>query len=205
KAQTASGHTRSASDVLIGDVFLCSGQSNMELPVNRTGDARNEIATSTNPRIRMVTVEHAASPTPLAEFTGPLKWQLAAPQTVSDWSATCFYFARELQKDQPVPIGLVHSSWGGSNIRPWMSAAAFRSLGGYDTALNILTLYAKDQTAAQGPFAEQWEAWWREKTGDRPGSEPWTAGAAHGARRMTNKHQARPAAEGGGPQTTGSV
>ncbi len=193
KAQTGSGRAQSASDVLVGDIFLCSGQSNMEFPVDRTGDAYSEIATSTNPRIRMVTVEHAASPTPLAEFTRPLEWQLAGPQTVSHWSAACFYFARELQKNQPVPIGLVHSSWGGSNIRPWMSAAAFRSLGGYESALNILTLYAKDQTAAQRQFAEQWEAWWREKTGDRPGSEPWTVESVNGARRMTNKHQARPA------------
>jgi sialate O-acetylesterase len=193
-ARTSSGHTQTAADVLVGDVFLCSGQSNMELPVDRTGDARNEIATSTNPRIRMVTVEHSASPTPLEEFTGPLQWQLAAPQTVPEWSATCFYFARELQKDQPVPIGLVHSSWGGSNIRPWMSAAAFRALGGYDTALNILSLYAKDQAAAQQQFARAWEAWWREKTGERPGTEPWTVGSANGPRRQTNKHQARPQA-----------
>jgi sialate O-acetylesterase len=197
KAQTASGGVQSASDILVGDVFLCSGQSNMELPVNRTGDARNEIATSTNSRIRMVTVEHAASPTPLAEFGSPLKWQLAGPQTVAEWSAACFYFARELQKDQPVPIGLVHSSWGGSNIRPWMSAAAFRALGGYDTALDILTLYAKDPSAAQRQFAAQWEAWWREKTGDRPGSEPWAVGSANATRPQTNKHQARPQPAGG--------
>jgi hypothetical protein len=205
QARTQAGRAQSATDVLLGDVFLCSGQSNMELPVNRTGDARNEIATSTNSRIRMVTIEHAASPAPLAEFTSPVKWQLAAPETVPEWSAACFYFARELQKDQPVPIGLVHSSWGGSNIRPWMSAAAFRALGGYDTPLNILELYAKDQPAAQQQFASHWEAWWRDKTGDRPGTEPWAAGSANGPRRQTNKHQARPqAAAGAGGSGTGA-
>ena len=90
-----------------------------------------------------------------------------------DWSAACFYFARELQKSVHVPIGLVHSSWGGSNIRPWMSAAALRA-SGYGPALDILTLYAKDEAAAQRQFAAQWEGWWRaRRSGDRSGAEPW--------------------------------
>jgi sialate O-acetylesterase len=173
--QSGSGRTQTANDVLIGDVFLCSGQSNMELPVERTGDARNEIDNSTNSSIRMLTIQHASSATPRAEFSGPLEWQLAAPATVPNWSAACFYFARELQKTQHVPIGLVHSSWGGTNIRPWLSTAAYRTLGGYDLALSTLSVYAKDEAAAQGQFGEQWEAWWRDKTGDRRGDEPWVA------------------------------
>jgi sialate O-acetylesterase len=171
--QSGSGRTQTASDILTGDVFLCSGQSNMEMSVERTGDARNEIDNSTNSTIRMLTIQHASSPTPRAEFSGPLEWQLAAPATVPQWSATCFYFARELQKSQHVPIGLVHSSWGGSNIRPWLSANAYEAMGGYDLALSTLGAYAKDEAAGQRQFGEQWEAWWRGKTADRPGSEPW--------------------------------
>ena len=173
-AQSDSGVRRSAHDILLGDVFLCSGQSNMEMPVDRTGDAGNEIATAANNTIRMLTVAHAASPLPLGDFDHPVSWQVAGPQTVAQWSATCFYFARELQKSVHVPIGLVHSSWGGSNIRPWISTTGFQALGGYDTALGTLALYAKDQAAAQMQFASQWENWWRGKTGDRVGSEPWS-------------------------------
>ncbi|HEY6924541.1 MAG TPA: sialate O-acetylesterase, partial [Steroidobacteraceae bacterium] len=86
----------------------------------------------------------------------------------------CFYFARELEKTLHVPVGLVHSSWGGTNIRPWISAAGFHALGGYDQSLQTLALYAKDQAAAQARFASQWEAWWRAKTNARPGAEPWS-------------------------------
>src|SRR5262249_36278388 len=157
-----------AGDILMGDVFLCSGQSNMEMSVERTGDSFDEIASSANNAIRMLTVAHSVSPAPRTEFDHPVSWQVAGPQTVGAWSATCFHFARQVQQTWPmvrpglhVPIGLVHASWGGTNIRPWISAAGFHALGGYDQSLQTLALYAKDQPAAQAQFASQWEAWWR--------------------------------------------
>ena len=148
----------------------------MELPVSRAGDSGNEIETSANNSIRMLTVAHSASPVPHTEFDHRVSWQIAGPRTVGQWSAVCFFFARELQKAVHVPIGLVHSSWGGSNIRPWISASGFQALGGYDAALQTLSVYARDQTAAQAQFAAQWEDWWRGKSGDRVGTEPWNAG-----------------------------
>ena len=171
-AQSSSGASGSANDVLVGDVFLCSGQSNMELPVLRAGDSQTEINNSANNTIRLLKVEHAVSPTPLLDFRNAVTWQVAAPATVPDWSATCFFFARELQATTHAPIGLLHSSWGGSNIRPWMSASALRGQG-YGPALNVLATFAKNPAAAQDQFAAQWEQWWRDKTGDRPGAEPW--------------------------------
>ncbi len=176
-ARGTSGAHQSASDILLGDVFLCSGQSNMELPVRQAGDASNEITNSANNTIRMLSVQHAISPTPLLHFANPLAWQIAAPATVPDWSAACFYFGRELQKTIRVAVGLVHASWGGSNIRPWMSSAALRALNGYGPALDTLGLYAKNPNAAQAAFAGQWEAWWRSKSGDPAGAEPWHQGA----------------------------
>jgi sialate O-acetylesterase len=171
--QTGSGAIQAVNDVLIGDVFLCSGQSNMELSVMRAGDPQGEINRSKNDSIRMLTVEHALSPLPLAHFKSPIAWEVAAPETVPQWSAACFFFARELQATTHAPIGLLHSSWGGSNIRPWMSAAALRA-SGYADALKLLPLYAKNQQAAQDQFANAWERWWREKTGDPVGAEPWS-------------------------------
>ena len=175
KARGSSGSEQSANDVLVGDVFLCSGQSNMELPVRRSGDTDSEIRNSGNERIRMLTVQHSASPTPLTTFHDPVQWQSAAPATVPEWSATCFYFARELQKSVPVPIGLVHASWGGSNIRPWLSAAALHA-NGYAPGIELLSVYAKDPDAAQAQFGKQWEQWWRGKTAQKAGTEPWSAG-----------------------------
>jgi sialate O-acetylesterase len=173
-AQASSGAQQSARDILLGDVFLCSGQSNMELSVLRAGDSRNEISTAANNAIRMLSIEHAASPAPLLNFQHPVAWQVASPETVPDWSAACFFFARELQPTIKVPIGLLHSSWGGANIRPWMSASALQALGAYASGLNILSAYAKDQSAAQNQFALQWEQWWRAKSADRSGAEPWS-------------------------------
>lgn len=179
-AHGSSGAQQSASDVLVGDVFLCSGQSNMQLPVKRSGDTDAEIRNSTNDTLRMLTVTQASSTTPRSEFQDPVTWQSAAPATVPEWSATCFYFAREMQKSVHVPVGLVHASWGGSNIRPWMSAGALHANGGYESALGLLALYIKDPTAAQERFGKEWGQWWRDKTGDPPGSEPWQATASGG-------------------------
>jgi sialate O-acetylesterase len=173
-ATAGSQATQSVKDVMIGDVFLCSGQSNMEMQVLRAGDSFSEINNSANNGIRMLTVAHAASPVPLAEFHDPVAWEVAAPATVPNWSAVCFFFARELQQTTRAPIGLIHSSWGGANIRPWLSAAALHAQGTYEPGLALLSLYSKDETAAQAGFAGQWEQWWRGKTGDSPGAEPWS-------------------------------
>jgi sialate O-acetylesterase len=175
-ARSSAGVQQAARDVLVGDVFLCSGQSNMELPVRRAGDTDSEIRDSRNDTIRMLNVEHASSLTPQTAFAGPVAWQSAAPETVPAWSAACFFFARELQKTVHVPIGLVNASWGGSNIRPWMSAAALHANGGYESALGLLALGEKDPAAAQRQLGRQWEEWWRGKTGERVGEEPWSVG-----------------------------
>ena len=181
-AQSSAGGTQSANDVLVGDVFLCSGQSNMELDVSRVGDSRNEISIAANDRIRMLTVPHAATPAPLPHFQDPVAWQVASSDTVPGWSAVCFFFARELQPTTHAPIGLLHASWGGSNIRPWISAPTLKAIGGFDASLDLLNTYARDPSAAQAQFAARWESWWREKAADRAGTEPWTA-APKGAHR----------------------
>ena len=172
-AQGSSGIRQAVNDILVGDVYLCSGQSNMELRVQEAGDSSNEIQHSSNDMIRLLNIAHAVSPVPVAAFKGPVAWQVAAPETVPDWSAACFFFARELSQSIHVPIGLVQATWGGSNIRPWISAAALRAAGGYERSLKILALYAKDENAAQKQFAAQWEEWWRGASGDRAGTEPW--------------------------------
>jgi len=171
---TASGGAEQAvEDVLIGDVWLCSGQSNMELPVRRTLDADGEIAASANPRIRMLTVAQHGSVAPLATFATPIAWQPAAPETTGGFSATCYYFARELQKTVDVPMGLVNASWGGSRIQAWTSADALHWLGGYDSELDVLAQYARDPVAAAAGWGEMWANWWRALPGIAAGDEPW--------------------------------
>ncbi|HME40365.1 MAG TPA: sialate O-acetylesterase [Steroidobacteraceae bacterium] len=168
-----SGAVQSLSDLLVGDVWLCSGQSNMELPVSRALDAAHEISGSTNNLIRVLTVAHASSPLPLEEFAAPVSWQAAAPATISEFSAVCYYFARELQKSVPVPMGLIHSSFGGSAIEPWLSEAGLRGVGGFDERLDLLRLYARDPDAGNQSLADLWKRWWRTRA--PAGSAPWKA------------------------------
>ncbi len=174
RVRTSRGAATTIEDVLVGDVFLCSGQSNMVLPVARTLNSRAEIAAADNDDLRMLTVSSSSSPSPLTELTGPVVWQTATSDTVGDWSATCYYFARELQKVVDVPIGMVVAAVGGTAIRTWMSERALRQAGDHEEALTILELYTRDRSAALRRWGAIWEEWWRSQNG-RDGVEPWRA------------------------------
>lgn len=173
KVTAADGATQTIHDVLVGEVWLCSGQSNMVLQVKRALDARAEVEDASNDRIRMLTLDDISSTTPLASIPAADHWLKVAPATVPEFSAACYYFARELQKKVPVPMGLIVSAWGGSRIEPWMSAQALRTVGGYDASLDLLQLYANDPTRAGQQWARLWEAWWRSRAGVTANDEPW--------------------------------
>ncbi|MBO9829577.1 beta galactosidase jelly roll domain-containing protein [Xanthomonas sp. A2111] len=164
-------------DVLVGDVWLCSGQSNMELPVWRALDASRELAAAIQPTIRLFTVPKAAAVTPQEAFPSAVAWQPAAPDTVRAFSAACFYFARELQKTVKVPMGLIQAAWGGARIEAWTSADALRAQGGMDEALDVLALSATDPVAASARWGRHWQQWWTTRAGARPGDTPWQPGA----------------------------
>jgi len=172
--RTQSGQSQTVKDVLVGDVWLCSGQSNMVLQVHRSLDSRSEIANSANDAIRMLTVPETSSPRPLDQFMRPVTWKVASPATVPDFSAACFYFARELRKTVDVPMGLIVSAWGGSLIQPWMSEAALRAAAGNNDALDVLSLYADHPAAAHARWGAMWEAWWLQRTRSTRESAPWT-------------------------------
>jgi sialate O-acetylesterase len=168
---TQSGAAQSVSDLLVGDVWLCSGQSNMEFAVSNSLNAAREISGSTDNSIRLLSVAHTTSPAPLEHFAAPVAWRAAEPGTIPDFSAVCYYFARELRKSVPVPLGLIHSSWGGSAIESWLSGAALHTLGGFDERLDLLRLYAHDPNAGNRRLADLWEGWWRARA--PAGSTPW--------------------------------
>ena len=170
---TQGAATQTLHDILIGDVYLCSGQSNMVLPVRRTLDVDSEIANASNGRIRMLTVDNVSSVTPLDSIPASDHWLKTTPANVPNFSATCYYFARELQKSVDVPMGLIVSAWNGSRIEPWLSAQALRSVGGYDDGLNLLEHYATDRTQADTLWDHQWKAWWLSRPGVTADNAPW--------------------------------
>lgn len=167
------GEQVALADVVTGDVFLCSGQSNMQLPVTRALNADTVIANAANPALRMATVAVDPAPAPRARLAKPVVWETAAPQTVPHWSATCYFFGQELQRRLKVPVGLVHASLGGSNITAWLSPAA--TVPDYVREQELLRMYAADPARASIAFGHAFEEWWQ-KTGG-PG-KPWAASAA---------------------------
>lgn len=175
---SAGGTTQTVADVLVGDVWLCGGQSNMELQVHRTLNSRAEIAGADNDRIRLLKVPQVGTPAPQSGFSEPVQWQPTTPQNVPDFSAACYYFARELQKTVDVPMGLINDSLGGSRIEAWLSAEALRRAGDYGDALDVLAQYAHDQPAANARWGELWSAWWNRQPGVAAGDTPWDPQAA---------------------------
>jgi len=109
-------------NILIGDVWVCSGQSNMEWPLRESNNAATEIAAANDPMIRHFYVEHTASMLPLDTLKSG-NWNVCSPATAGDFTAVGYFFAKHLREKTGVPIGLLHSSWGGSRIEPWMDAA----------------------------------------------------------------------------------
>ena len=110
-------------DVLAGDVWVASGQSNMEFVVANAKGAAADIAAANDSRIRHFKVPTSYAPEPESDLAGG-EWFAADPQHVGSFSAVAYFFARELRKSVDVPIGILHTSWGGSRIEPWMSRAA---------------------------------------------------------------------------------
>lgn len=176
--KASGGAAQTVNDVLVGDVWLCSGQSNMVLQVHRALDARAEIAGSANDSIRMMTIGLASSAAPREQFQDAVQWQVAGPATVPEFSATCLYFARELQKTTRAAMGLVNAAWGGSKIQAWMSGGALRNAGDYADALNVLDLYSTDPDAASARWGAMWESWWRSRAANRNRPDPWSVGPA---------------------------
>ena len=110
-------------DVLVGDVWLASGQSNMEWPVAQAGDADAVVAAADDPLIRHFKIPKSWSGKPEQDVAGG-SWVAASPQTVAKFSAVAYAFARELRAATGVPIGIIDSTWGGSSIEAWMDAAS---------------------------------------------------------------------------------
>jgi sialate O-acetylesterase len=105
-------------DVLVGEVWVCSGQSNMEWNMAWLGNTKDEIARANDPQLRMFTVPKAVLPTPADDLAGGA-WLPTAPKNTGNFSAVGYYFGKYLRQSLKVPVGLIHTSWGGTRIEAW--------------------------------------------------------------------------------------
>lgn len=110
--------TREVSNVLVGEVWLCSGQSNMEFSVAQAHDGDLEVAAAKFPAIRLITVAQVGTQELQDDFAG--RWEECSPQTVGSFTAVGYYFGRVLHEILGVPIGLIDNSWGGSKCEAWV-------------------------------------------------------------------------------------
>ena len=131
-------NTITIKNILAGEVWVCSGQSNMEMAVRSSANAEQEIAAANYPQIRLFTVEKKVAEKPLDDCKG--KWVVCSPETVGGFSAAGYFFGRELHKELKQPIGLINTSWGGTPAEAWTSPVALQENPGLEP---ILTRYKK--------------------------------------------------------------
>ncbi len=124
------------TNVLVGDVWICGGQSNMEFPLSRARNGAAEVEAASHPNLRLFTVRQQPAYAPASTVQGT--WRVCTPQTVSadgGVSAVGYFFARKLQAETNIPIGLIKDCWGGTPAESWTRAGTLRRLGGFDAAL----------------------------------------------------------------------
>jgi len=125
------------NNILIGDVWICSGQSNMEWSVARSYNPEEEIKNANHPNIRLLNITRNAQLNP-AEDVPSGGWLPCTPENIPNFSAVGYYFGRKVNSETGVPIGLINTSWGGTNIEAWTSADYMEDFPEYTERLRLL-------------------------------------------------------------------
>ncbi|MBS1723729.1 MAG: 9-O-acetylesterase [Armatimonadetes bacterium] len=161
-----SGASLTLRDVMLGEVWVCSGQSNMEWPMSATDHAKEDIDSSANNKIRLFMVANKMSPKLEADCEG--SWQVCSPQSVPNFSAVAYFFAKELTGRLRVPIGVIDTTWGGTEAELWTSEKGLLDLP--DFAARI-----KGQAQAEADYKKQLAAWSQASRSKDPGWGKWQA------------------------------
>ena len=171
-SNAATHEVATATDVLVGDVWLCSGQSNMEMGIGLC-NAPHDIATANFPQLRLLTVPHRIANTPVADLS--CRWLPCSPDTIlqgawGGFSASAFFFGRDLQQQLNIPIGLIHSSWGGTIAEAWTSAEGLEPVGDFNDVVKRFHDSGNEQGKVD--YTQAYQKWCEEKDpGTREGWE----------------------------------
>ena len=148
-------------NVVVGEVWIASGQSNMQWALRQSANWQAAAAASANPNLRLFYVPRVKSPAPVADIQGQYNnakpvWTVASPETTPDFSAVAYFFGRDLQAARGVPVGIIHTSWGGSPAEVWMSERVLAGNPGYKKdILDSYQVAMKNFEAAKSRFPEQ--------------------------------------------------
>ncbi len=150
---SSGSQTTNINDVLFGDVWLSSGQSNMEFRLPDAMNAEEEIKQANIPAVRFMKVPQATSPYPLSMMSADAKWQITTSESVADQSAVAYFFAKKLNKETNVPIGILFSAVGGTKAESWMSYNSLQKNPEFMTAANAVQTGATTIETAKSPIA----------------------------------------------------
>ncbi|MDR0866279.1 MAG: 9-O-acetylesterase [Candidatus Symbiothrix sp.] len=150
-------------NVLIGEVWICSGQSNMEMQVHGIGSVYNyeqEVAAANYPNIRFLSVEHNRSSVPLDDVVVLERgWRVCSPATVANFSAVAYFFGRDIYENQQVPIGLINISYGGTVAEAWTSKESLLTMPDFADEVKALDHFITNEAEQKRIYAEQLIAW----------------------------------------------
>src|SRR6478672_7937529 len=150
------------TDVVTGDVFLCSGQSNMDLAVSDTSYPRRTADEAEGYPVRILKIRRTSSARPEPWATPEIAWAPVGPSSLAGFSAACWHMARTMaDAEVGAPIGLIQASWGGASIEDWLSPEALGAVPAYAEAERLLTDYAEDPGAANAERIRATEDWAR--------------------------------------------
>jgi sialate O-acetylesterase len=164
----AGANTITLGNIMVGEVWVCSGQSNMQMAVRSCYDAEKEIAAADYPDIRLFSVGLKTSPTPLEDVAG--KWAPCSPETVPGFSATAYFFGRHLHQQLGVPVGLINTSWGGTPAEAWTSGQALEADPEFAPLLARWEQILADYPAAKRKYDEETVPAW-EKAAEQAKAE----------------------------------
>lgn len=158
-------------DVMVGDVWVASGQSNMQMNVGYSANAAEETAAAKYPGIRFFTVPNVTAASPQDTCGGA--WEVCSPATVPAFSAAAYYFARELHKAVNVPIGIIHTSWGGTPAEAWTSAEALSAVPHYAPAVKQFKDAAADFASGRDGYDKRTVEWYAKFDAGTMASPAW--------------------------------
>jgi sialate O-acetylesterase len=153
--QVSGKNSITLNDILVGEVWVCSGQSNMEWTVSNSNDADKEIAAADYPMIRHIKVKQDLSSKPLEDLRMQASWEISSPATTGNFTAVGYFFARRLYNELKVPIGLINTTWGGTDVESWTSQEAVTRSSVYagvfpSSGINLDSIMAeKEKKAAE--------------------------------------------------------
>jgi sialate O-acetylesterase len=179
------------NNVLIGDVWICSGQSNMEMPLAGWGKILNnekEIAEAKFPNIRLLQADHITSNSPINDAkVANGSWQECSPKYIAEFSSTAYFFAREVYEKTKIPIGLIHTSWGGTIAEAWTSAESLKKMTDFSAAVDKIQKSAKNpSTISYEEKVQNWVKTITEKdSGYQAGQAKWASAETTNWKNMT--------------------